>query len=337
MVRLGVFGWVWGTMKSMRKRLKISARRVVWTSFAIDISDLVLNIVVAALSGSVVILSQALQGGADLLTSGLLVVGIRKSRRRRNQQYHFGYGRELFFWILMAGLSMLAGTASLSLYFGIHRLLTPETIRYLPIAYAVLAIGLVTNSYGFMLSLRRMKGPVVAPHFWHRMAHSSLVETKATLALDAMGSLAALLGLGSLAIYQITGDYRFDGLGAILVGALTAVFAVLLIIDVKEILVGRAAAPATEERIRRAVLSVPGVQQLLDLRTMVLGTERLLVNLEVHLDQTLTTPEIERLMDTIRAALKAQVPSVHFIQIELETPAKPRKRRRTVASIDLTP
>ncbi len=304
----------------MSKPPGISARRVVWTSFIVDFTDLILNLVVAVLSGSVVILSQALQGGADLLTSGLLVIGVRQARRRSNRDYNFGYGRELFFWILMGGVSMVTITATFSVYFGLQRIFRPQTISHLPLAYTVLVIGLITNLYALSVSLRRIHGNKFGHAFWERVATSAHIETKATLILDVMGAVSSIFGMLSLAIYQATGNWRFDGVGAILVGIFTAVLAVMLISEVKDLLVGRSAAPEVEAQIRAIVTEVVGVRRLLDLRTMYLGSERILVNLEVHLDQALRTAEIEQLMDEIKNKVKQKVPAVHHIQIELETP-----------------
>jgi divalent metal cation (Fe/Co/Zn/Cd) transporter len=42
--------------------------------------------------------------------------------------------------------------------------------------------------------------------------------------------------------------------------------------------------------------------------------------MEVHLEGSLTTRQIERLMDKIKLQVKKEVPSVKHIQVELETP-----------------
>lgn len=300
----------------------ISARRVVWTSLLVDLTDLIANLTIAILSGSVVILAEALQGAADLLTSALLVVGVSQASRRATRRYRFGYGRELFFWILMAGVSMVCITATFSIYFGVQRLLHPEPIRRLPLAYAALGVGFITNLYALSLSLRRLQALKLGHRFWERVMRSAHIETKATLILDLMGTISALFGIFALAFYQISGNSRFDGVGAILVGTFTAILAFILIIEVKDLLVGRSATPEVENQIRSAVTGVMGVKQLLDLRTMYLGSNRLLVNVEVHLDQDLHTAQIERLTDEIKDTLKQQVPVVHHVQVELETPTK---------------
>jgi len=94
----------------------------------------------------------------------------------------------------------------------------------------------------------------------------------------------------------------------------------MLISSVKDLLVGRSATSDIEDRIRQAALEVEGVKRVLDLRTMYLGSERLLVNLEVYMEGGLETRQIEGLIDEIKRRVKKRAPIVHHIQVELETP-----------------
>lgn len=124
----------------------------------------------------------------------------------------------------------------------------------------------------------------------------------------------------SLLFYGISGNLRFDGLGAVLIGIMLASLAFSLLLTVRDLLIGRTASPDTEAKIRRATLEIPQVEEVLDLRTMLAGPERLLVNMEVHIKDKLTTDEIERLVDKIKENVRADVPTVQHIQVELETP-----------------
>ena len=55
---------------------------------------------------------------------------------------------------------------------------------------------------------------------------------------------------------------------------------------------------------------------------MHLGSEKLLVNLDVHMESKLNTRELEKLIDKIEERVKKEVPSAKYIQVELETPRK---------------
>lgn len=110
--------------KKGKRTKSISLERVVFTSFLVDVSDVAINVTVALFSGSVTMLSQALEGGADLLSSGLILIGVKSSKRPADKRHPYGYGRELYFWTFLSGLATFGVTATLSFYLGLRRYLT---------------------------------------------------------------------------------------------------------------------------------------------------------------------------------------------------------------------
>lgn len=300
---------------------RVSGKRVVLTSFLVDLSDVILSLIVAYLSGSVIMLAQLMEGASDLIASGLLYVGLTRSKKKPDRSHPFGYGRELYFWTLISALITFGITASLSVHFGWNRVLHPEPIYNVNLAILVLIITIATNGYALWLSLKRLLKNHSYSQIFKIFFHSSLIETKTTLILDLMGTLSSILGLISLSIYALTGDLRFDGIGSIIIGIMLAFLAYFLIISIKDLLIGKTASRDIERKIRQKTLSVPEVREVLDLKTMHIGSERLLVNMEVHLKDELTTDDIERLMDKIKHKIESEIPTVKHIQIELETPA----------------
>lgn len=300
-------------------RKNISADRVVWTSICVSLLDVLLNIGIAMLTGSVIILAEALQGFADLTTAGLLAIGLRRSKRRANTRYNFGYGREIYFWTLLAGIVMVTVTATLSFRFGIERFFNPQDIYYTTLAYTMLIFAIGTNGYACSLSYRRLHETHPGQFIWKTFLYSDRIETKATFILDLMGTLSAVSGLLSLILYGLTGDGRFDGLGAMVIGLTTAVLAILLVLGVKDFLIGRSASNELVDKIRTSALELKEVAKVLDLRTMYIGTDKLLVTMEVNVSQNLQTPDIERLIDRLKAHVKKDVPSIDHVQVEIET------------------
>ena len=299
---------------------KISDLRVVATSLAVSVSDVVLNLVIAIITGSTVMLSQALQGMSDLITGFVLFIGVRRSRRKASQRYQFGYGREVFFWVLIAGIVMFLGTGSASVYFGVNQVINPTSIEHVPIAFAMLIFGFITNAYAFSLSFKRLQELHHHFNIWHQLFRSSVVETKATFLIDFLGTLATLLGFTALTVFLATGNPQFDGIGSIVIGISMMTGAVLLIRDVRDLIVGKAVEPEIAQRIIGAAQSVTGVSSVLDLRTMYLGSAKILVILEVHIHNNFTTDEIEKIVDNVKEVVSENVPEVHHIQVEIETP-----------------
>lgn len=298
----------------------ISAKRVIATSFLVDISDFLLSIVIVITSGSVIMLSQALEGAADLLSSGLLLYGHGRSNRPADKTHPFGYGKELYFWTLISAMIMFGLTATLSFYYGWHRFHHPRHINNIGLAYAGLIVTAATNFYSFSLSFRRLIGKRNINQISKIILKSNLIETKTTLVLDLMGTLASVLGLISLLFYSLTNNFRFDGLGAMLIGVVLAFLAATIIIEIKDLVIGVSASEQTQEKIKQAVLSVSQVNKVLDLRTMIIGNNKILVNIEVNLEDKLTTNEIEVLVDKIKNEIQKDVPRASHIQIELESP-----------------
>lgn len=306
----------------IKNEKKITARRVIVTSFVVDLLDIILSFSLAVLSGSIVMVTQVLEAIADLTASGFLLIGLKRSMKKEDKTHPFGYGREIYFWTLLAALVMFGITSTFSFYFGWQRFNNPEILEKIDLALAVLVITFFTNLYAFFLSLRRLLRSRPLKHIVQIFYKSSLIETKTTFTLDLMGTSASFLGAIALGIYVITGDLRFDGIGAMMIGVTLAVFSVFLILGIRDLLIGKSASSETEEKILKAALNVDNVTDVLDIKTLHVGPERLLVNLDVHMKQHLSTHELEKLMDEIKENIRAEVPSVKYLQVELETPRR---------------
>ncbi len=296
--------------------MAVSAKRVVVTSFLIDLLDLSSSVVVAFLSGSVVMLAQSLEGAADLVSSGLLIFGLNRSLRHPDKNHPFGHGRELYFWTLISALFTFSVSASLSFYFGWKRFLNPSPVSNILLANLVLLLTVATNGYALFLSIHRLTGKK-HQHLAQVFFNSDLIETRATFVLDLMGTFASILGLVALTVYAFTGDMRFDGLGAMAIGVTLSLMAFFLIIGVRDLLVGKSASAETEEKIRKAAISVKAVKTVTRLRTNHIGPDQLLVELSISVKKSLITTQIEKIISEVKQKIRSQVKEAEFIQIEL--------------------
>jgi len=298
---------------------KVSIKKVLWVSFVVNILDVITGVVVAALTGSVIMLAQALEGITDLASSGLLLLGLSRSRKEADSSHPFGYGRELYFWTLISALIMLSITSTFTFYFGLQRFLHPEVIQSTYLAYIVLIFTAITNSYALSLSVRRLlKGRSInslAKSFYH----SSFIETKTSFVLDLMGFSASILGLISLSLYTITGNQRFDGFGAMVIGIFLAILSVILLSAVKDFLIGRGVSINTTEIIKNAAERLTHVKSVQDLKASHIGPEEIMINIEINAADNLTTDELEVLIDKVKGEIQKDLPSAKHIQVELES------------------
>lgn len=303
-----------------KEKPKISILRVALTSFVVDISDVGLNLLVAMLTGSVVVVTQVIAGLADMTASGLTVVGVVRSKKPADKKHPFGYGREVYFWALLAGLFMFMISAVASFWFAWNRFVNPHIVNNLWMAAVVTLVGVVTNGYALTLAVRRLLKHREFSKLAYVFLNSSLIETKTALVMDLTGTLSSALGLVALWLYSFTGEPRYDALGGMAIASLMAILAFALLLNVRELIIGRSTSGENEERIMKAVLEVAGVIKIVDLRTLIIGSEKLMAHVEVHVEDGLTTDEIERLIDKIQKHVSEKVESVKLVQVEIETP-----------------
>ena len=123
----------------------------------------------------------------------------------------------------------------------------------------------------------------------------------------------ALVGVG-LAV--ITGDGRFDAMGAMAVGTLLVVIAIFLAMEMAAMLVGESALPEETEAIRAALESSGGVLRVIHLRTLHVGPDELLVAAKIAVAHGGTGAEIAKDIDDAEAAIRAAVPTARYVFLE---------------------
>ena len=210
---------------------------------------------------------------------------------------------------------MLIFGAGLSVYFGVQRLLHTEEIEKIFLAYGALGISIMTNGYALSLSTRRLLEKEKLTKIFRIFLATTHVETKNTFILDLTGTASAIMGLISLVLYQLANIQYFDAIGAILIGILIAVSSMMLIWGVKDYLTGKTASTSIEESIRKAVLKVKEVAEIIEMETMYIGSEKLLVHLDINV-QPSDQENLEQTIEKIKEHIQKEVPVVYSIQIE---------------------
>lgn len=305
---------------------KISGDRAVAISSLVSFGDVALSFAVAIITGSSVMLAQGLQGLADSLTTVFLFIGLRRSKRKANRDYPFGYGRELFFWVLIASVFAFLFSGGVASYRAIQQILSGSELDDIYLALLALSFGFTTNGYSFLTSWRRLKQNAGDRSYIQYLRYSSLVETKMTLLVDFLGTLSALFGLFALTLFVITDNAVFDGVGALVIGILTAMGALIVILDLRDLIIGRSPDPETVKKIYDATQTVKGVQSVLDLRAVSVGSGRVMAIIEVHFSDGRSTDEIEQITDEIKDRVLRNVEQVTRVQVEAETPDDELKR-----------
>ena len=103
-----------------------SSRKVVFAAIAANVSIAICKYIVAAITGSPAMLSEAFHSTADTGNEFLLLFGMRRSRRPADSLHPFGHGKLLYFYALLVAVYIFAVGAGLAAYEGIRHLLHPK-------------------------------------------------------------------------------------------------------------------------------------------------------------------------------------------------------------------
>jgi divalent metal cation (Fe/Co/Zn/Cd) transporter len=135
--------------------------------------------------------------------------------------------------------------------------------------------------------------------------------------LEDAGALVGLVfALFGVSMAVITGDGRWDGIGAMAIGILLVVIAVFLAMEMSAMLVGESALPEEVEAIRAALESSDGVLRVIHLRTVQSGPDELLVAAKIAVAHSATGAEIAQDIDDAEAKLRAAVPAAKYVFLE---------------------
>lgn len=267
-------------------------------------------------TGSTASLAVGLLAGAATVSPGLLLLGGRRARRAADGHHPFGAGRERYFWAFVASITLFGLAAAGAVVEGLRTIDRPEPLDDPAWAYGTLGAGLVVAGVVLRLTTRRadaVRGRSTWAHFVH---HARWPELPVAL-VEGVGVVIGLVaGLAAVVAAEATDDAAYDGIGAVTVGGLMAVVAVVLLVAMKSLLIGEPATRKDVESIRAAVEVDPAVRALIHMRAQHQGPEELLVAMKVELDHTLTLPEVSEVVNRIERNVRRTVPAARLMFIE---------------------
>jgi cation diffusion facilitator family transporter len=296
-----------------------ASKKTVLVAVAANATVATVKGVAGALSGSSALLAEAAHSVADTSNQLLLLVSIGLGERPPDEEHPFGYGKERFFWTLLAAVMIFLAGAVFSIGEGLLRLLRPPTKEesYV-LAYATIAFAFAAEGTSFVRAIRqtRREAREAEVPLLKYVRQSKDPTVKAVLSEDAtdlVGLLFALVGVG---LAQLTGHDAWDAGAAILVGGLLVFVAFQLGRDTKGLLIGEAAPQAERRRLRETIERHPEVVSVLELLTMYVGPESLLVTARVDLDDGLDAGRVEELATKIERELRDAVPTVRQVFLD---------------------
>jgi len=303
------------------------SQAVVVKALVANLGIAIAKFVAAFISRSASMLSEAVHSLADSGNQLFLLLGMRRATRGEDAVHEFGYAGERYFWAFIVAVSLFTMGATFSLYEGIHKVAHPGgEMGSRTVAYVVLGVSIALE----LVSLQ-----AAVAEFRHIKAGRSLKQTiddarDAVVIVVLFEDLAALVGLlaalGGLLLTQLTGNGMWDGVGSIVVGVTLFVVAAFLARKTKHLLIGLSVTAGERARMQAIVEASPGVKKLVHMRTMHLGPDEVLAGMKIIISDATAARDATQIIDAVEAQLRAEMPMLKRIYIEIGVPEDPRVR-----------
>ncbi|HWE46969.1 MAG TPA: cation diffusion facilitator family transporter [Caulobacteraceae bacterium] len=286
------------------------SKLAVYASLAGNLAIAVAKVVAFFFSGSVAMLTEAVHSLVDTLNQGLLLFGMRRAARPPSERHPFGYGLELYFWTLVVALMIFVTGAVASIYQGVRQLLAPSPVGDPMVNYVVLGVAVVFEGASFLVAWREQRKAFPRTRLLRFVRWSkdpglfvSLIENSAAL----VGIAIAAIGVfGSTSLHLVWAD----GLASIAIGLLLVAVAIFLLIETRSLMIGEAAAPPVVARVRAAIEADPRVTRLIEVLSLHLGPEEILMGVTIDFDDGLPGPAVEIAAQEISETVSAIEPRV---------------------------
>ena len=268
------------------------------------------------ITGSTSMLSEAIHSVADALNQVLLLIGGKRSKRVADEKYQFGYGRVRYVYGFMVAIVLFMVGGIYSLYEGWHKWNHPEPVDNHWIAIGVLTIAIILESLSFrtaILETNKVRGK----RSFAKFVRDSRQPELPVILLEDFGALLGLVfAMFGVSFAVITGDGRWDGMGAMAIGTLLIIIAVILIREMSAMLVGEGALPEEYDAVKAALESAPLVERVIHLRTLHVGPDALLVGAKIAITRFDTAHDIAQGIDEAERLLRLAVPSAQYVFLE---------------------
>ena len=290
--------------------------KAVVAALAANTGIAVSKFVAFAFTGSASMLSEAIHSVADAMNQVLLLIGGKHAQRAANEKFQFGYGRVRYVYGFVVAIVLFVVGGLYSLYEGLHKIQHPEHVKDANIAVVVLLVAIILETLSFRTAIREAN---------HARGSRSLVRfvqdarqpELPVILLEDFGALVGLvLALFGVGMAVVTDDGRWDGLGAMSIGTLLIIIAIILVREMISMLVGESALPEEYAAAVTALESAPLVERVIHLRTLHVGPDELLVGAKISVSSNATAQDIVTGIDAAEKSLRAQLPSARYVFIE---------------------
>jgi len=316
-----------------------SSKKAIYAAILGNFAIAVTKFLGAAVSGSSAMLAEGIHSLVDTGNGGLLLLGIRRSKRPPDEDHPYGYGKSLYFYTLVVAVLIFGLGGGISLYEGILHALDPGhggatsasllgvTIGGLTLNTIVLGAAIVFEGLALRTALQEFSKQRGDMPFFEAIV-TSKDPTTFTVVFEDTAALAGLVvALVGIHLASLLHMPVIDGIASIVIGLILCGVAAFLIWESKKLLIGEAASPEIREDIRRLAREDADVQGVERMLTMHIGPHSLLLNMDLRFRDNLNADGVETAIDRFEQTIRDAHPTIRYIFVEAGSVSRARSDR----------
>ncbi len=247
----------------------------------------------AFLSGSSVLFSEAIHSVADTLNQLFLLIGVRRSLKKPDDDFEYGYGNERFFWALISACGIFFIGACITGYKGVMAILEPGHLEFHWIVIPVLLISFAVEMYTLRVAARQLRESFPGSSWRERLSLAD-PSTLAVYLEDAVAVLGVVIAAISLVVAFYTGNHLWDAVGSIIIAVLLGVVAIFLIVKNRAHLIGHAMPEEMQDDIVEMLEADPSIDKVIDFKSSVIAWGIYRIKFEIDFNGTSLLRELYR-------------------------------------------
>src|SRR5436190_7135379 len=295
------------------------SKTAIVAAIAGNLAIAVTKLIAAYATGSSAMLSEGIHSIVDTGNGGLLLFGMRQSRKPPDAIHPFGHGKELYFWVLIVAILIFALGGGMSVYEGITHIRHPHSAD--PTwNYVVLSCAIVFESISFFFAYRVFRTELKGDRTIFQTIRASKDPTTFTVLFEDTAALLGLLvAFAGIFLGHVLENPYLDGAASIVIGLILGVVAAFLAFESKGLLIGEGVSPRTLSSIRALAGKDDAVAEVKKALTMHFGPNEVLLALEVRFKRHLRATQIAEAINRLENRIREKHPEIRHIFIEAKS------------------
>ena len=267
--------------------------KTVFLAMSVNFSIGIAKSVIATITMSSAMFSEAIHSFVDTGNQFLLWFGIKQSKKINPKLYPLGRGREEYFWTLVVAVLIFTIGGLVSLEHGIESLSHPKKLENLTISIALLVISIILESYVLKKAITQLKkGHDKKKGVMKLLKESTDGPLIAIVVEDFAATLGLLLALVGTLLSSFTQNSIYDSISAISIGVLLMVSGLFLGYEMKHLITGESISKDKLEKVETIIISNKDISRLINLKILPIGSKQYLALLKLDYKDSLEDHEI---------------------------------------------